>query len=95
MGAHGIGGQLICWYVMNLRDHTERSIGSAWLISFGNIRDILAAFSFRKGGTPEFRTGYSICLAMAALCAVYCMCYGVLIRREMRTSQDGKQRYIL
>jgi peptidoglycan/LPS O-acetylase OafA/YrhL len=95
MGALGIGGHIICWYVMNLQGHTERSIGSAWLISIGNTGGILAAFSFEKKDAPLFRTGYSICLAMATLCVVSCTCYGLLIRQEMRRTQDAKQRYIL
>ncbi|KAI1073422.1 major facilitator superfamily domain-containing protein [Whalleya microplaca] len=91
MGSFGIGGNIVCWYVMNLRGHAERSIGSAWMICFGNAGGIVATFAFLKQDAPYYRSGYSICLAMGALCMVSCACYGFLIWREMK-AVTGEER---
>lgn len=82
MGAFGIGAHIVCWYVMNLRGHAERSIGTAWMICFGNTGGIVATFAFLKQDAPYYHSGYSICLAMSALCVASCACYALLIWRE-------------
>ncbi|KAI1181213.1 MFS general substrate transporter [Nemania sp. FL0916] len=97
MGTLGIGGIVVCWYVMNLRGHVERSIGSAWFICFGNIGGIIATFAFLKRDAPYYRTGYLVCLSTSSLCVVACALYGLLIWRkreaEGRTeSTDGVKR---
>ncbi|KAI1656044.1 MFS general substrate transporter [Daldinia decipiens] len=86
MGSFGVGGNIVCWYVMNLRGHVERSIGSAWMICFGNTGGIIATFLFLKKDAPYYSTGYSVCLAMSALCVVSCASYGLLIRREIKAN---------
>ncbi|KAI1371991.1 major facilitator superfamily domain-containing protein [Hypoxylon crocopeplum] len=90
MGSFGIGGNIVCWYVMNLRGHAERSIGSAWMICFGNAGGIVATFLFLRTDAPYYRSGYSVCLAMGALCVVSCACYALLISREMKTDARGE-----
>ncbi|KAI0845359.1 MFS general substrate transporter [Daldinia vernicosa] len=88
MGSSGVGGNIVCWYVMNLRGHVERSIGSAWMICFGNIGGIIATFLFLKKDAPYYVSGYSVCLAMSALCVVSCASYGLLIRREIKANLE-------
>ncbi|KAI0535554.1 MFS general substrate transporter [Xylaria digitata] len=97
MGTFGTGGIVVCWYVMNLRGHVERSVGSAWLICFGNIGGIIATFTFLKRDAPYYRTGYLICLSTSSLCVIMCALYGILIWRkkeaEARTeSADGTKK---
>ncbi|KAI0097507.1 putative allantoate permease [Nemania sp. FL0031] len=96
MGTFGIGGIMVCWYVMNLRGHVERSIGSAWFICFGNIGGIIATFSFLKKDAPYYHTGYVICISLASLCVVVCGAYGFLIWRERKAEErnalDGEPR---
>ncbi|XXG99233.1 hypothetical protein Hte_005570 [Hypoxylon texense] len=84
MGSFGIGGNIVCWYVMNLRGHVERSIGSAWMIGFGNMGGIVATFLFERKDAPYYRSGYSVCLAMAALCIASAAGYGLVIWRQRR-----------
>jgi peptidoglycan/LPS O-acetylase OafA/YrhL len=91
MGSFGIGGIIVCWYVMNLRGHVERSIGSAWMICFGNCGGIVATFIFLKKDRPYYHSGYSICLAMTALCAASSACYLFLTWRE-RKAEAGSAR---
>ncbi|KAI2462844.1 MFS general substrate transporter [Annulohypoxylon bovei var. microspora] len=86
MGSFGIGGIIICWYVMNLQGHVERSIGTGWLISFGNIGGIVATFIFMKKDAPYYHTGYSICLSTGCLCVVACACYTLYIWHQRKAA---------
>ncbi|KAI0505913.1 major facilitator superfamily domain-containing protein [Xylaria bambusicola] len=83
IGAAGCGGIIICWWVMNLRGHVERSIGSAWLITLGSIGAMISTFSFKRD-VRSYRTGYTIGLAAAVLCAVMCALYGLLVWRKRK-----------
>lgn len=92
MGSFGIGGNIVCWFVMNLKGHAERSIGSAWMICFGNVGGIVATFAFVQKDSPYYHTGYSICLSMGALCVVSSACYALLIRQEMKAVAPDDRR---
>ncbi|KAK8105191.1 hypothetical protein PG999_008550 [Apiospora kogelbergensis] len=100
MGSLGVGGNIICWYVMNLRGHTERAIGTAWMICFGNIGGIVATFAFQKKDAPLYHTGYSLVLSMGALCFVSCAAYALIIWHErkaasLRSSGDNEVKHEL
>ncbi|KAI0905023.1 putative allantoate permease [Ustulina deusta] len=82
LGAFTAAPIVICWYLMNLQGHKERSIGSGWMISFGNTGGILAPFTFLSSTAPYYRPGYSVCAAVAALGIVASICYAFLVRRE-------------
>lgn len=82
MGTSGIASIVVCWYVMNLRGHVERSIGSAWLTCFGGIGAIIATLTFLKRDAPYYRTGYLTCLSTSSLGVVMCALYGILIWRK-------------
>lgn len=84
MGAMGAGPSIVCWYLMNLTGHKRRSIGSAWMISFGNTGGILAPFAFLPQHAPYYRLGYSLCMAIAVLGIAATVCYALLILREKR-----------
>ncbi|KAK6827491.1 hypothetical protein PG987_010832 [Apiospora arundinis] len=89
MGSLGVGGNIICWYVMNLRGHGERAVGSAWMLCFGNIGSIVATFSFQKKDAPLYHKGYSLVLAMGALCFVSCAAYALVIWHERKAGKAG------
>ncbi|KAK6853764.1 hypothetical protein PG995_010576 [Apiospora arundinis] len=89
MGSLGVGGNIICWYVMNLRGHGERAVGSAWMLCFGNIGSIVATFSFQKKDAPLYHTGYSLVLAMGALCFVSCAAYALVIWHGRKAGKAG------
>lgn len=67
---------------MNLQGHAERSIGTAWMISFGNTGGIVATFAFISTDGPLYIKGYSICLAMPAMGVLAATLYGLLVLRE-------------
>ncbi|KAF2797575.1 putative allantoate permease [Melanomma pulvis-pyrius CBS 109.77] len=84
MGALGAGPSVVCWYLMNLEGHKQRSIGSGWMISFGNIGGILAPFAFLTKYAPYYETGYSICMGVAVLGIITTLSYMLLVLLERR-----------
>lgn len=101
MGTFSAGPVVICWYVMNLRGHTERSVGTAWMIGFGNCGGIISTFAFLAKDAPLYHTGYSICLAMVCLGALAAAAYGGLLLNDNRTGRvsgggkGGREYYTL
>jgi MFS family permease len=86
MGAMGAQTTAVCWYLMNLRGHKMRAMGSGFMIAFGNLGGIIGPFAFLSKYGPEYKTGYTICLAMAALGTVSAGIYALLIVRERRVN---------
>ena len=90
MGGFGVGASIVCWCLMNLEGHRQRSVGSAWMVGFGNIGAIVATFAFQKHDAPAYHTGYSILMAMAVLGTLVTVLYAILVSKERgRKSQDG------
>jgi MFS family permease len=89
MGALAAAPSIVCWYLMNLRGHKERSIGSAFMISFGNTGGILAPFAFLTKYAPYYHTGYSICMGVTALGLAATLLYTLLILRRNRISKQA------
>jgi predicted MFS family arabinose efflux permease len=84
MGNFAAGTILLCWYIMNLRGHAGRSIGSAWMIGFGNTGAIIATFSFLAKDSPRYHTGYSLCIGSLCICVGSCAVYAALAWRQNR-----------
>lgn len=95
MGAFTSGIVMICWYVMNLHGHVERSIGTAWLISFGNTGGIVATFAFLAKDAPLYHTGYSICMAAVVIGAASATAYAALVFRARRNKGATDRTYTL
>lgn len=93
MGIPCVATSTICWYLMNLHGHTQRSIGSGWIVGFGNLSGIAGTFTFQKADAPFYHTGYSICIAAAAAGAALSLLYGALIwqARRSTTAADDQQ----
>lgn len=89
MGSFTAGIVIVCWYVMNLHGHVERSIGTAWMISFGNTGGILATFTFLASDAPQYRKGYSICMGAICLSILSTIAYACFIVRARRTNTIG------
>ena len=90
MGAFSGGPIIVCWYVMNLQGHKDRSIGTAWMISFGNTGGIVATFCFLAKDAPEYRTGYAICIGATCLGAASTLGYlGMVVLGNRRRKTLG------
>jgi hypothetical protein len=94
MGAFGAGSIVVCWYLMNLVGHKQRSMGSGWMISFGNTGGILAPFAFLPKYAPKYIPGYSVCMGAAVIGILSTAAYSLLVLRERRRqrSQNGGAR---
>ncbi|KAL1969447.1 hypothetical protein VTN77DRAFT_8885 [Rasamsonia byssochlamydoides] len=93
MGAFAAGAIIVCWYLMNLQGHVQRSIGSAWMIGFGNAGGIVATFAFLKKDAPYYRTGYWILMAMTIVGTVSALIYAALVQREKRAAiKEGNEK---
>ena len=91
MGAFSAGAAIVCWYVMNLKGHANRSIGTAWMIGFGNSGGIIATFSFLTADAPYYHTGYSICMGSMCICAAAALGYAGLLWMENRKYTGDQQ----
>ncbi|KAF2192979.1 putative allantoate permease [Zopfia rhizophila CBS 207.26] len=91
MGCFSAGIVIVCWYVMNLHGHFERSIGTAWMISFGNTGGILATFTFLASDAPHYKKGYSICMGGVCLSTLATVAYAGLVVKARRARSIGTE----
>ncbi|KAH8702471.1 major facilitator superfamily domain-containing protein [Talaromyces proteolyticus] len=88
MGAFSAGAIIVCWVLMNLHGHAQRSIGSGWVIGVGNSGGIVAVFCFLKSDAPNYyRKGYWILMAMALVGTVSSIAYALVVYYERRQSR--------
>lgn len=86
MGIFSAGPIIVCWFTMNLRGHLERSIGTAWQISFSNLGAILASYSFLPKEAPHYTKGYATCLGFLCFAISCCGIYAAIITSENKRS---------
>ncbi|KAL6714541.1 High-affinity nicotinic acid transporter [Lecanora helva] len=98
MGAFATGPIVVCWYVMNLVGHTQRSIGTAFMISFGNTGGFVATFCFLSRDAPNYHTGYSVVMGCVCLGAASAAMYALLIMWERRkmvmSGEKGSRQWL-
>ena len=80
---------------MNLKGHMERSVGTAYFISFGNTGGIVATFCFLARDAPSYHMGYSVCMGVVCVGVLAAVVYGALVIQKnndavRRTSDDEK-----
>lgn len=92
MGAFAIGPIVICWYVMNLKGHMERSIGTAYLISFGNTGGIVATFCFLAKDAPAYHMGYSVCMGVVCVGVLAVVLYGGLVIQKNNAARTSEEK---
>lgn len=94
MGAFAGGPIIVCWFVLNLRGHTERSIGAAYQIGFGNIGGIIATYAYLATDAPEYKKGYSAMIAVVCAGFLAVGTYlGIIVYRNKKNkvlTADGK-----
>lgn len=66
---------LICWVSLNFSGHTRKSVGTAFIIGFGNIGGIVASFLFPNKDAPKYTMGLSVGLAFTVFAIVLLMVY--------------------
>ncbi|MCJ1471797.1 hypothetical protein MMC13_000438 [Lambiella insularis] len=84
MGTYGAMPVVVCWFTQNLGGHHRRAVGTAWQIGFGNIGGIIATYAFLSKDAPNYKPGYSICIAFICLSATACATYFVSVLVQNR-----------
>ena len=86
-GVFGSAPIAIMWYVMNLRGHTQRALGTAFMIGCGNIGGIVATFSFQTGDAPAYHQGYIIITFATALFGSAAIAYACKLYIEVKEKE--------
>lgn len=99
MGAFTSGAVIVCWVMMNMHGHKERSIGSGYVIGIGNAGGILAVFCFTKDDAPQYKRGYWILMGITLAGTVLTLLYALAVARERRSrarteDQDDKEKIL-
>lgn len=92
MGSFAASICIVCWVLMNLRGHLQRSLGSGWIIGFGNAGGIAATFAFIKTDAPKYVKGYWTLISMSIVCIVGSVIYAVLVHRERKAARAKVDR---
>ncbi|MDC6274292.1 MFS transporter [Lacticaseibacillus paracasei] len=80
MGLYSCMPILICWMSLNFSGHTRKSVGTAFVIGFGNIGGIVSSFIFPNNEAPRFKKGFGICIAFACLAFLLLAVYAAYLR---------------
>ena len=78
---------------MNQDGHKQGSMGSAWMIGFGNAGGIVATFCFQAKDVPHFyHLGYSICMGVTCMGILAVVIYAglVILKNKKMGGSDGK-----
>ncbi|CAG8929625.1 unnamed protein product [Penicillium salamii] len=84
MGAFTSGAVIICWAMMNMHGHKERSIGSGVVIGIGNAGGIVAVFCFTSDDAPLYKRGYWILMGVTLAGLASTLAYLLVVLRERR-----------
>lgn len=86
---------LICWVSLNFSGHTRKSVGTAFIIGFGNIGGIVSSFLFPNQEAPHYTKGLSIGLAFTvfALIMLLVYCSFLAYRNKRKQRQEYKNEW--
>jgi sugar phosphate permease len=95
MGLYSCMPVLICWMSLNFSGHSRKSVGTAFVIGFGNIGGIISAFIFPNGDAPRYKTGFGVCIAFTAFAFFLLIVYFAYLRwmNVKKTSDSYKQKW--
>lgn len=86
---------LICWMTLNFAGHIRKSVGTGFVIGFGNIGGIVSSFIFPNSEAPRYRKGLGICLGFSALAIVFTLLYAfvLIIYSKQKRSNSYKEKW--
>lgn len=95
MGLYSAMPILICWMSLNFSGHTRKSVGTAFVIGFGNIGGIIASFIFPNNEGPRYRKGFGICIGFACVAFATTVAYYAYLKfsNHKKQSEDYKQKW--
>lgn len=77
MGVISILAVVVCWFSMNMKEHKNKAVATAWQVGFGNISGIVATFAFPSKYAPRYHLGYFLGLGCLCLAGVASLAYFV------------------
>lgn len=83
---------LICWLSLNFLGHTRKSVGTAFIIGFGNIGGIVASFIFPNNERPKYTKGLSINIAFVVFAIVMLFVYFIVLFYRNNKKQDEQYK---
>lgn len=83
---------LLCWVSLNFSGHTRKSVGTAFIIGFGNIGGIVAAFIFPNQDAPRYLKGLSISLAFTVFALIVLFVYCGLLMYRNKNKQSAQYK---
>ncbi|KAG7823136.1 hypothetical protein KL919_004013 [Ogataea angusta] len=85
---------VVCWISLNYSGHIRKSVGTAFVIGFGNIGGIIASFIFPDSEAPDYKKGLGICIGFAGLAIFFILAYFALVvhrnRKKMTAASLAK-----
>lgn len=97
MGLYSCMPVFICWMSLNFSGHSRKSVGTAFVIGFGNIGGIIASFIFPNNESPSYKKGLGICIAFSCLAFVAIIGYYLYLKfqNNRKNSESYKQKWNL
>lgn len=86
---------ILGWLSNTMSGHYKRSVSSAVQIGFGNVGGFVASNVFFDYEAPGYVTGYSVSLAMLAVCGIACVTLYFGLVRENKKRDRGEREYRL
>lgn len=95
MGLYSCMPILICWMSLNFSSHSRKSVGTAFVIGFGNLGGIIASFIFPNNEAPQYKKGFGICIAFACLAMFTLLLYFsyLMTRNHQKETDSYKQKW--
>lgn len=86
---------LVCWMSLNFAGHTRKSVGTAFVIGFGNIGGIIASFIFPNSDAPLYKMGLCVNIGFTALALVLVLTYfgALMYRNKQKQTQAAKDKW--
>ncbi|VEU20921.1 DEKNAAC101876 [Brettanomyces naardenensis] len=66
---------LVCWMSLTFAGHIRKSVGTGYVIGYGNIGGIVSSFIFPNSEAPSYRKGLAICLGFSALSIIFILAF--------------------
>ena len=75
---------IICWTTMNIERPADRAVAMGWIIGFGNIGGMPAAYLYQEDQAPNYTQGFAVSLSLVVVTMALGLLYTVVCYWENR-----------
>ncbi|CDK24943.1 unnamed protein product [Kuraishia capsulata CBS 1993] len=95
MGCYSAMPAIVCWFSLNFAGHLRKSVGTAYVVGFGNIGGIISPWVFPNGDAPNYKMGLAVCIAFVAFSIVVDLAYFALVlyRNKQKATPEYRQKW--